>query len=502
MTKALLALMAISSIYAFEPPNPRTSQADKHAPIRLADPNQALILSLRAQLRAAQDSEKAAQNREKAVQNRSKGVGLLGTRDLKHAFLKFPEASYADFIQQFELSEFHNMLPADHNLPATQNNGRRSQPIRERRRINGDCSAVFEATHLAPLGVESVRNWLTLCVPFFDTPSCRIQPARLAAEYFMFGVDLNDERKPNSGFLHSFRNFIFWAHQSVCIDSFPMIMFIPLKDSAGDYFISTGTQRYLVICMDTDSCTFSLVPVITDSKNDMDSTDPQAIKAVEVFNEYLVNIAGYLRSEEVFLEDDSSLYTAKANLSAEFRLFLRGQHSMVVPKLPEQGKIAVLEIGPDSVHGDPHPFFLALRSMNAWLNFNHMERTMPEWTAFLKSRHAHNATQLLKSISTPLVLLTACRDHIADIKTCLLCKSREILSNPDKFEGVDQNILELARVYADGVESLSEADIDLLDNVRMRDAEDEDSHESAGSSWSEDSPDTGRQCRSAADLTF
>ncbi len=115
---------------------------------------------------------------------------------------------------------------------------------------------------------------------------------------------------------------------------------------------------------------------------------------------------------------------------------------------------------------------------------------MPEWTAFLKSRYAHNATQLSKSLSTPLLLLTACRDHIADIKTCLLCKSREILSNPDKFEGVDQNILELARVYADGMESLSEADIDLLDNVRMRDAEDEDSHESAGSSWSEDLPES------------
>jgi hypothetical protein len=492
LTKAIItqiALIAISlTVYAFNPPYSRTSQTDINAPIRLADPKDALILSLRAQLMASQDREKAAEDREKAAKIRSKGIGLLGTRDLKHAYLKFPEASYADFIQQFELSEFHNMLPADQKLPAVQNNGKRCQPTRKRRR-NGECSSTFEAAHLAPLGVECVRNWLTLCVPFFDTPSCHIQPARLAAEYFMFGVELNGRRKLNTGFLHSFRNFIFWADQNTYLDSYPMIMFIPLKDSAGDYFISTGTQRYLVICMNTDSCTFSLVPVITESKNDMDCADPQAIRAVEVFNEYLVNIAGYLRSEEVFLEGNSSRYTAKANLSAEFRLFLRGQHGMVVPKLPEQGKIAVLEIGPDSVHGDPHPFFLALRSMNAWLYFNHRERTMPEWTAFLKNRCAQNATQLVNSLSTPLVLLTACRDHIADIKTCLLCKSREILSNPDRFEGVDLNILELARVYADDIESLSEADIDLLDKVHMRDSEDEDSHEPADFSWSEDLPD-------------
>ncbi len=113
---------------------------------------------------------------------------------------------------------------------------------------------------------------------------------------------------------------------------------------------------------------------------------------------------------------------------------------------------------------------------------------MSDWTAYLEMRYARNATQLAKSLSTPLVLLTACRDHIDDIKTCLLCKSREILSNPDKFEGVDLKILELARVYANNIESLSEADIDLLDNVNMRDAEDEDSHESADFSWSEDLP--------------
>jgi hypothetical protein len=94
----------------------------------------------------------------------------------------------------------------------------------------------------------------------------------------------------------------------------------------------------------------------------------------------------------------------------------------------------------------------------------------------------------MESLSTPLLLLTACRDHIGDINTCRLCKSREILSNPGRFEGVDSRIRELARACADNMESLSEADIDLLDNLHMRDAEDEDSHESADSSRPEDSP--------------
>ena len=473
-TKALLAQIAISSIYAFNPQYLRASQTDKHAPSRLTDSNKdALISALQAQLRAARD--------------RSKGVGLLGTRDLKHIYLKFPEASYAEFIQQFDLSEFHDMLPYDKEFPPAQNNGSRSQPTRKRLR-NEESSGVFESAHLAPLGVECVKSWLTLCVPFFYSTYCRIQPARLAAEYFLFGVNLNGRRQANTGFLRCFQNFICWASHNIYLDSYPMIMFIPLQNSAGDYFISTGTQRYLVISMNPDACKYSLIPIITDGENDMDCADPKAIKSVEVFNEYLVNIAGYLRSEEVFLEGNTPQYSAKANLSAEFRLFLRGQHGIVVPKLPDQGKIAVLEIGPDSIHGNPHPFFLALRSMNAWLFFNHRERSMSDWTAYLEMRYARNATQLAKSLSPPLVLLTACRDHIDDIKTCLLCKSREILSNPDKFEGVDLKILELARVYANNIESLPEADIDLLDNVHMRDAEDEDSHESADFSWSEDLP--------------
>jgi hypothetical protein len=485
LTTALLALIAISSIYAFSPPYPRESQTDKHVPNLLAVSKDSLIATLQTQLRRAKQGEKAAKDREKAAKDRSKGVGLLETRDLKQTYLKFPEASYTDFIQQFDLSEFHDMLPADKKLLPAPNNGSRSQPTRKRLR-DGKSSGTFESAHLAPLGVECVKNWLTLCVPFFAYDTCRIQPARLAAEYFMFGVDLNGRRKANTGFLHCFRNFICWASQNIYLDLYPMIMFIPLKDSAGDYFNSTGTQRYLVVSMSTVSCTCSMVPVVTDSENDMDCADPQAIRAVKFFNEYLVNIAGYLRNEEVFLGGNTSQYTAKANLSADFRLFLRGQDGIVVPKLPDQGKIAVLEIGPNSIHGNPHPFFLALRSMNAWLYFNHEERTMPRWTAFLKARYAQNEPQLLKSLSSPLVLLTACRDHIDDIKTCLLCKSREILSNPDKFDGVDLNILELARAYADDIESLSEVDIDLLANVHMRDAEDEDSHESADFSWSED----------------
>jgi hypothetical protein len=42
----------------------------------------------------------------------------------------------------------------------------------------------------------------------------------------------------------------------------------------------------------------------------MDCADPQAIRAVEVFNEFVVNTAGYLRSEEAFLENNSSAFNA------------------------------------------------------------------------------------------------------------------------------------------------------------------------------------------------
>ena len=309
-------------------------------------------------------------------------------------------------------------------------------------------------------------------------------------------------RKWHTGFLHSLRNFIFWADQNSCLDLRPKIMFIPLVDNAGDYFIPTETQRYLVICMDAKSCTYSLVPAITNSSSDMNCTDPRAKKAMDIFNEYFVNIAGYLRGEEVLFEGNTSQYKAKANLSADFRLYLKGQHGIIVPKLPEQGKIAVLEIGPGSMHGNPHPFFLALRSMNAWLYFNHRVQAMPEWIAYLENRYGQGTKHFADSLRTPLVLLTACRDHLGDTKTCLLCKSREILSDPDKFEGVDLNILELARIYADDIESLSEADIDLLDKVKMRDGEEEDSDEDKDFSWSSDDAGAWQTPTSAHMISF
>ena len=86
--------------------------------------------------------------------------------------------------------------------------------------------------------------------------------------------------------------------------------------------------------------------------------------------------------------------------------------------------------------------------------------------------------------------------------TCLLCKSREILCDPDKFEGVDLNILELARIYADDIESLSEADIDLLDKVKMRDGEEEDSDEEKDFSWSSDDAGAWQTPTSAHMISF
>ncbi len=100
---------------------------------------------------------------------------------------------------------------------------------------------------------------------------------------------------------------------------------------------------------------------------------------------------------------------------------------------------------------------------------------MEAWTNFLKSRNCEGFAE------TPLLLLPACRDYHTDFMTCLLCKSREILDDPDKFQGVDSNVWELAQACSYGLEDLSDKEIDRLDKVRLRDPADGDAGETSGS---------------------
>jgi hypothetical protein len=415
------------------------------------------------------------------LEDQSKGAGLLRITDLTSEISNFTEMSYTEFIQQFDLSQFQALLPDSTEFPPAPNNGKRTQPKRPKKRgIDGEyIRSPFQYAHIAPLAVECIQNWLPVCIPFFDTPSCHIQPAQLAAQYFMFGVERNGCRVANTGFLHCDWNFIQWSQQFFNLDTYPSIMFIPLKDSAAAYFVPATIERYLIICMDPMSSISSLVPAITEHANDMNCTDPQAIRAVEIFNEYLVHVTGHLRKEDVIYAQNSSTYKAKAKLAADFREFLRDQPGVVVPKLPEQGRIAVLEIGNNSDHGSPHPFFLALRSMNAWLSLNHRQKRMKNWLDYLHTKY--DAKQVSRLLDVPLLLLTACRDHVGDIMTCLLCKSQAILSDPDQFEEVDWKTMELAQTYIDNMESLSAAEIDQLDNVKIRDSEDRDLFEDTDS---------------------
>ena len=59
--------------------------------------------------------EKANFFKERA--DRLEGGYVLGIGNLTTQFLEFPDASFASFIQQFDLSEFYNMLPTDTSSP-------------------------------------------------------------------------------------------------------------------------------------------------------------------------------------------------------------------------------------------------------------------------------------------------------------------------------------------------------------------------------------------------
>ena len=312
-------------------------------------------------------------------------------------------------------------------------------------------------------------NSLPIFSPMFNKSSCQISPPNLAADYFLYGVLKNGKRAPSTGMLYSNRNFIYWAHQQVFLGTDPRIMFIPLTNSTSDYFMPSKRFKILVLCSHWFTCVFSCLPFVTKSANDMKFTDPQVIRAVEVFNEVLVNVVGYIRNLDLAVDSTKMFYSEKPKFASVFRNFLRNESGILCPKLPEHGLIAVLvllELGEDSGYGNSHPFFLALTSINAWLNFLHQTRQMTGWMRFLMKDPANS---IYLRHRTPLVLR---RDHEDGIMSCLLCKSREIMAVPENK--IHDEIYQIARVYSDGVESISDEDLETLQNDEMVDGSESD----------------------------
>ena len=197
----------------------------------------------------------------------------------------------------------------------------------------------------------------------------------------------------------------------------------------------------------------------------MNCSDPEVRAAVSVFIEVLVNVMGHLK-EQVVAHNSTHRYQSKSEVSAEFRNFLKSQPGIDCPKLPDSGTVAVVELGEDSDFGNSHPFVLALKAINSWFNFLHQSNQMPEWVEY----YIKNATlaKLLRK-GTPVVSMLTCRDHAGGLQSCLLCKYNEMLTAPFRFVDLDSDIIELARAYLDGVESLDDTEVDRLEKVRMWD---------------------------------
>ena len=392
------------------------------------------------------------------MQKRSEGGYFLQLCNLTTELKYFPNTSYKEYVQNFNRSEFYKLLPDNNNrLPAYA--APRSQPLR----LRGE--PIFQQAHLIPQARSCNRNWIPLFSPMFDEPACQIKPADLAAAYFVYGVAVNESKEPNTGFLSNRRNFIHWAHQQHFLDDNPRIVFVPFVNSSSDYFSSRPNYKILVFCSDDSVCVRTLVPMIAKKSNERDCSDPEVRAAVSVFNEVLVNVMGHLKEQEV--EHNSTRhYQSKSEVSAEFRKFLRSQSGVYCPKLPDSGKVAVVELGEDSDFGNPHPFVLALKAINSWFNFLHRSNQMPEWVAFY-SKIAKLSKLLRKG--TPVVSMLACRDHAGGLQSCLLCKCNEMFTAPFRFVDLDSDILELARAYLDGVESLDDTEVDQLEKVKMWD---------------------------------
>ena len=159
--------------------------------------------ALEAKNAALEAKDREAQ-KYKQESERLNGGYVLGMSSLNSQFSEFPQLSFTSFIQRFNLSEFYDMLPTETSHPPAYK-APRSQPKHKLEQIT---LSAYESAHIIPLAAQCNRNWIPLFSPMFESQSCWISPATLAAEYFLYGVEVDGARARKSGMISSARNFI------------------------------------------------------------------------------------------------------------------------------------------------------------------------------------------------------------------------------------------------------------------------------------------------------
>ncbi len=117
----------------------------------------------------------------------------------------------------------------------------------------------------------------------------------------------------------------------------------------------------------------------------------------------------------------------------------------------------------------PHPFLLVLRAMNAWCDYLHLYQVWSEWTQHIQriTKGLSDGDELLRA---RLVILPGCCDVSRYEPDCIMCKCNCLITSPELYLDLPENLLEKAKMFIFRQRALSMDSCDAILQVKPVDS--------------------------------
>ena len=343
-------------------------------------------------------------------------------------------------------------------------------------------SRPFEKAQLIPHSKSCNASWKVLFEPtlrsFAKVNKLYSKAKLLDMTLYGFRDQNSDARMANTGIVHNPFNILGIADQFQGLDLTCVGALLPYeiggKPVTMESILSWDGEELTVLVLphsiDIAKGYFGFIQNDGKYLSEVESNDPKVINSIDIFNKYSLMISGCLAYE--ILEDSTE---NKMKLCQEYRKFLKTQTFMPCLKVPSKAGMLKVQGFPSrrvTLPGRrrsstksldfsaPHPFLLVLRAMNAWCDFLHFYQAWPEWTKHIqriaKSLHKDEI------LSTRLVILPGCCDVSSYEPDCILCKCNCLITSPELYCDLPEDLLEKAKMFTFRQIALSMASCDAI----------------------------------------
>jgi hypothetical protein len=393
---------------------------------------------------------------------------LFGTRwqyiiDFQHTYMQISDQICYENFASTKTTVFPSFCPTVQNKKVADKDRRTSVSVKSG--ILSE-SRPFEKAHLIPHSESCNASWKVLFEPtlrsFAKKNKWYTKAQLLDMTLYGFRDQNCDARMANTGIVHNPFNILGIADQFQGLDLTCVVALLPYtiagKPVTMESILSWDGEELTVLVLphsiDIGKGYFGFIQNDGKYLSEVESNDPKVTNSIDIFNEYSLMISGCLAYAK--LEDSTE---NKMILCQEYRKFLKTQTFMPCLKVPSKAGMLKIQGFPSrrvTLPGRrrsstksldfsaPHPFLLVLRAMNAWCDFLHFYQAWPEWTKHIQRESLLRKDDILR---TRLVILPGCCDVSRYEPDCILCKCNCLITSPELYCDLPEDLLEKAKMF-------------------------------------------------------